>query len=70
MGLELFYGAFLDLCSCRTGFGDGPISWQSVQEYAIINEYAIEQIEDLHYFIAKMDEVYMKWSAKKHGRSK
>lgn len=61
IGLELFYGAFFDICNCRTGMGDGPISWQVVQEYAMVNEFDDEQIDDLHYHIAKMDEAYMKW---------
>lgn len=70
LGLELYYGAYLDLYTCRTGFGDGPISWQSVEEYAYYNEYTLEQKEDLHYFVNKMDEGYLKWSEKKDGRSK
>lgn len=68
MGLELYYGAFLDLCTCRSGFGDGPISWQATQEYALVNQFDSEQLEDLHYFIQKMDEAFLQWRRNKDGK--
>lgn len=67
LGLELFYGAYIDLSTCRTGMGDGPISWQVAREYAIINEFNEEQIDDLHYFISHLDEAYTSWKRKKNG---
>jgi hypothetical protein len=68
LGLELFYGAFLDLCTCRSGFGDGPISWKSVEEYCMISEFSVDQKDDLHYFITKMDEEYLKWRQRQDGK--
>lgn len=69
MGLELYYGAFMDLSTCRTGFGDGPISWKDIHDYGTINEFDPEQQEDLHYFIGKMDEAFLKWKKKSNGKS-
>ncbi len=67
IGLELFYGAYLDLSSCRTGLGDGPISWQSIEEYANVNGFDAEQKDSLHYFTMKMDAAFLKWRSKKNG---
>ncbi len=68
-GLELYYAAFLDLQNCRTGMGDGPISYTATREYGVVNEFSDEQIEDLHYFIPKLDEEYMRYSKEKNGKS-
>lgn len=70
LGLELYYGAYLDLSSCRTGLGDGPISWQSIEEYALVYNFEEEQKEDLHYFMAKMDDAFLKWRNNKNGKCK
>ena len=65
-GLELYYEAFMDLMTSRsTGFGNGPIWWKTVQDYAKDNEFSDDQREDLHYHIREMDTVYMKHLAKK-----
>lgn len=67
MGLELFYGAFMDLTTCRgTGYGtEGPIPWTVVRQWADIHGLDEEQIEDLEYFIPRMDEAYLKFKTKK-----
>lgn len=67
LGLELYYQGFLDLSSCRsTGYStEGPIPWLAVREWALLHELDEEQTEDLHYHIASMDEVYLKFKAKK-----
>ena len=67
LGLELYYGAFMDLSSCRTGLGDGPISWQSVHEYALIYKFSEDQMEDLQYYITKMDDAFRNWRKEKDG---
>jgi len=66
-GLELFFGAFFDLATCRSGLGDGPISFLSIAEYARLYEFTPEQTEDLHYFLTEMDKVFMEWKRKKNG---
>lgn len=60
LGLELYYGAFSELSSCRTtGFGAGPIPWSVVQDYADTFVFDDEQTEALHYLIRKMDSAYL-----------
>ena len=69
MGLELFYGAFLDLTTCRIGMGDGPISWLAVDEYCHSLGLDAEATSDMHYYIGKMDYAYLKQqeAARKKG---
>lgn len=65
IGLELYYGAFMDLCTSRQGFGDGPISWSTVNEYAKTYEFDEEQRENLQFYIGRMDTAYMQHVHKK-----
>jgi hypothetical protein len=67
LGLELYYGAFLELSSCRSvGFGaEGPIPWTAVNQWARAHQLSEEQEEDLLYHIERMDEVYLKFKDKK-----
>ena len=67
LGLELFYIAFMNLTSCRTqGYGtEGPIGWLQISEYCLIHGIIGEQRDDLIYHVQKMDEVYLKFKAKK-----
>lgn len=44
---------------------EGPIGWLSVDEYADRKELDEEQRDDLHYFIARMDKVYLDFRSKK-----
>lgn len=39
--------------------GDGPIPWNAIEEYGRLNDFSEEQREDLHYYVAKMDEAFM-----------
>lgn len=67
LGLELYFGAFLDLCNSRSGMGDGPIPWTIVAEYARAYGFDEVQSEDLHYYVTAMDGVYMKWVRSKNA---
>ena len=67
-GLELYYGAFMELHSDRPYHmgGAGPIPWSSIMRYA---EFAGLTDEDdiylLHVYIRAMDEFYLNDQAKK-----
>lgn len=69
LGLELYYSAFFELMTQRTGMGDGPISWLAVSEYATVHEFDSEQREALHYYITRMDDAYLAW-AREHAKTK
>ena len=66
-GLELFYGAFFDLTSCRTGLHstEGPIKWTAMDRWAERYQLDDEQWEDLVYHLGQMDEAYLKFKTKK-----
>lgn len=69
LGLELFYGAFLDLNSCRSsGWSLSPIPWTSIMDYAKAFEIEGEQKDDLFYFIRFMDEKYLEHLDKKNKK--
>lgn len=57
----------MDLNSCRSGMGDGPILWTAVREYARVYEFDEEQTEDLHYYITHMDEAFREWKQAKNA---
>lgn len=67
LGLDLYYRAFLDLTSCRNvGSGsEGPIPWIAILQWAEAYQLSGEQREDLFYHIGVMDDVYLKFKAKK-----
>lgn len=69
-GLELYYAAFMDLVSIRSGFGDGPIPFSAIADWARIAELDEEQTEDLHYYMSAMDAVYMEHVKKKQPKGK
>lgn len=65
-GLELYYQAFWDLCSCRnSAFGIGEIPWTSIQNYGISLGFSEDQLYNLHYFIPVMDKVFIEFHSKK-----
>ena len=69
VGMELYYGAFMDLMGSRQfgGMGGlGPIGWDVVQYYAVSNGFNGDQTEALHHHIRRMDEYYMKHYNKKN----
>lgn len=68
MGLEMYFGAFLDLTSCRAiGMGLGPIPWTAINQYARAYDYSDEQEDDLQFYITRMDHAYLEWVNKKKG---
>lgn len=62
LGLELYFGAFFDLSTCRpnSGMGLSPIPWSAIEEYACVYEFDPEQREDLLYLVRAMDQAYIK----------
>lgn len=65
LGLELYYLAFCDLSSCREqGYVEGPVSWLTINAYAIAKNFEGEQREDLFYLIQRLDAAYMTFRAK------
>jgi hypothetical protein len=65
--LDLYYKAFFDLTSCRTGLHstEGPILWTAIDRWAERYELDDEQWEDLVYHMGAMDEAYLKFKTKK-----
>lgn len=65
-GLDLYLNAFFDLDSERThGFSLSPIPWQSIYNYAKAWEFDKEQLEDLVYFVRKLDLAHLNRLRKK-----
>jgi hypothetical protein len=65
-GLNLFYISFLDLTSCRAlGYSQGPIPWLAIHHYCEAHGIEDEQREDVFFHVARLDKVYLDWSAKK-----
>lgn len=65
-GLELYYGAFFDLCSCRLNAWDfGEIPWTATNEYCRTLGLDEDQTEKMHYFIALLDRTYLRIMRKK-----
>lgn len=66
MGLELFYGAWVDLNTDRPmGWEARPIPWSSIKDYADAYELVGEQREDLFELIRAMDSAYLKYLQRK-----
>lgn len=66
LGLELFFGAFLDLDGDRpSGWTIRPIPWTSISDYAQAYNIVDEQREDLFHYIRAMDRAYIKRLEKK-----
>lgn len=71
LGLELYFGGFFDLNTCRqTGWSVSPIPWSSIAEYAKVYEFDTEQTDDLFFFVRKMDEVFINHHSKKDKQPK
>lgn len=71
-GLELYYGAFMDLMATRR-FGDmggiSPIGWDVVQYYGVSNGFNADQMEALHYHVKTLDSRYIAHYTKKNSKS-
>lgn len=66
LGLEMYYGAYFDLTTCRPiGMAAGPIPWTAVNQYARAYDYNGEQEDDLQFYISRMDAAYLDWVGKK-----
>lgn len=62
LGLELYYGAFFDLNSCRpVGMEEGPIRWIDIHDYCDRLEIVGDQRDDMHYHIRSMDNAFLEW---------
>lgn len=60
--LQIYLTAFFELDSDRSvGMSLGRIPWSSVCKYSEFYEFDKDQAEDLFYFVAKMDDVYLKF---------
>lgn len=65
-GLEMYYGAFLDLLTCRAiGTALGPIPWTAINQYAKAYDYTDEQEDDLQFYVSRMDNAYLEHLRKK-----
>lgn len=59
-GLELYFGAFFDLSSCRgSGMGEGPIPWSAIADYCNAHGFEGDQIDDTFYLVRAMDNAYL-----------
>lgn len=67
MGLELYFGAFVELNTNRsTGWSAGPIPSWCIDDYAERLELTEEETEDLHYHIRAMDKAFLDYMARKN----
>jgi hypothetical protein len=70
MGLELYFHAFTELNTNRsTGWSAGPIPGWCIAEYSDRLELTDEESEDMFYHIRRMDEEFLKYSARKNKES-
>lgn len=65
IGLHFYFMAFLDLTTCRSiGMSmEGPIWWTAIDRYAERWKLKGERCEDLFYYIAEMDKVFLEYRA-------
>jgi hypothetical protein len=69
MGLELYYGAFWDLSTCRPlGMSEGPISWLAIDAYATARGLDPAQRNDLQHHIRVMDRAYLEHLGKQREK--
>jgi hypothetical protein len=60
LGLELYFGAFFDLNTCRpSGWSIAPIPWSVINDYAQTFELDEMQTEDLFFFVGHMDAAFI-----------
>lgn len=61
-GLELFFEAFLTLCTCRAiGMTAGPIPYTAVLEYAKHHDLDRETADLLWLHVSQMDNEYLRY---------
>lgn len=71
-GLELYWTAYTELTTCRPQSMGGcpPIPWTAVATYAQIHGFDDDQLNDLVYFVRRLDDTYAKWYEKHEARNK
>jgi hypothetical protein len=70
-GLEFFLDAFIDLDSERShGMGWMRIPWHCIWQYGIAYELDTEQMDDLIYFITRMDAAHIERLEEKREQTK
>jgi hypothetical protein len=68
-GLDFFYTAFLQLCTCRAiGFSVGPIPWTAVSEYARRHQLIDDDFETFAVVLKRLDSVYLDHQDKKRQK--
>jgi hypothetical protein len=69
-GAEFYTNAFWQLTTCRgIGFGEGPIPWTAVVQWAQIKDLGPEEFEELETVILAMDRVYLKYRSDQAKKS-
>jgi hypothetical protein len=64
-----YFLAFLDLSSCRSGMGDGPIMWTAMNAYA--ERHGLTTLDDYLFFkelINSIDTAYIEYQSKKSDK--
>jgi len=71
LGMELYYGAFQDLHTCRpSGWGAQPIPWSAISDYADSLRLDEEQRGDLFYFVRALDGCWLDYHRSKDESGK
>ena len=71
IGLELFFGAFLDLDGDRpSGWSVRSIPWTIIMDYCQAYNIVDEQRDDLFYFVRAMDRAYIKRETDRQKKKK
>lgn len=67
-GLEQYYVAFWELSTTRqSGFGAGPIPWDSIDRYAVREGYEGDDYHDLVDFTRAMDQTFLAYHREKRA---
>lgn len=67
LGLEAYFEAYMDLCSCRGGMGDGPIPWTAIHEYCQRLEFDEETCDDMLFYVRVMDDTWLAYQKEKRN---
>lgn len=70
-GLELFYAAFTDLCTCRAiGMSVGPIPWDKAMAWGRHFGLSADDLDYLWDMVSALDDAYMRHLREDHDRSR
>ena len=65
---QFYMDAFYELSSCRiNSMSVGPIPFTAIVEYSRL--YGVEDVEDFHYIIRQMDNVFLKLESSKSKKA-